>query len=332
MSKARRAAVAATVAAVGGAAAYLATRAGARRLRQADDPHRGERPVAPPGSTHRLLPSRDGGEISLIEAGPVDAQPLVLLHGITLRAEVWTYQLRDLAGRFRVIAMDQRGHGRSRAGSEGYSLRLLGDDTATVLEALDLHDAILVGHSMGGMGLMQLCGDHADVIDERVAGVVFLSTSAGLALPAPLAKAAAALVDQMHRSGERKGWDVRMYRFPPNDLSYLLARRAFGRSPSSTHIEWTRELLAETAVEASYRSGLALASHDGREALEGLKVPALVVVGSRDRVTPPMLARRIVDAVPDGRLEIIPDAGHQLMLERPAELAALLTEFADSLC
>ena len=329
----RKTRTAVAVASIGAAAAlsYRAERAALRRLRAAPDPHAGETLEPPEGSTYRVVPTRDGGEISFIERGAADAQPLVLLHGITLRSEIWTYQLRDLAARFRVIALDQRGHGRSRAGSDGYSLALLGDDTAAVLEALDLRDAILVGHSMGGMGLMQLCGDHADVLAERVAGVVFLSTSPGLALPGVVASASAKVVEEMARRGERKGWDVRMYRFPPNDLSYLLARGAFGRSPSNTHIEWTRRMLAETAVEASYRSGLALAAHDGRAALEDLKVPALVIVGTKDKVTPPKLARRIADALPDGRLEVLRDAGHQIMLERPAELAALLTEFVDGL-
>ena len=330
MSAARKVLAATGGLAALGAAAYIAARAEARRLQRDDDPHRGERLAAPPGTTHRLVPSHDGGEISVIESGSADAQPLVLLHGITLKAEIWTYQLRDLSDRFRVVALDQRGHGRSRTGADGYSLELLGRDVATVLDELDLRDAIVVGHSMGGMVLMRFCADHADLIGERVAGVVFLSTSAGLALPEPLASASARLVDALHRRGERKGWDVPMYRFPPNDLSSLLARRAFGRTPSATHIEWTREMLAETAVEASYRSGLALASHDGRAALEALKVPALVVVGSRDRVTHPKLARRIADGAPDATLVVIPDAGHQLMLERPAELASLLKDFADA--
>ena len=96
---------------------------------------------------------------------------------------MWGYQLRDLSDRCRVLAVDLRGHGESRAGSAGFGLDLLAEDLRTVLEALDLRDAIVVGHSMGGMTLMQFCADHPDVLDERVAGVVFLATAPVIPVP-----------------------------------------------------------------------------------------------------------------------------------------------------
>jgi pimeloyl-ACP methyl ester carboxylesterase len=85
-----------------------------KRIRRSAAPEDPELAV-PEDVCHRVVPMRDGGESHLIERG--DGPPLVLLHGANLSAEVWSYQLRDLAESHRVIALDLRGHGRSSAGS-----------------------------------------------------------------------------------------------------------------------------------------------------------------------------------------------------------------------
>ncbi len=70
-----------------------------------------------------------------------------------------------------------RGHGLSNPGTEGIGRLRAADDLATLLEQLDLRDAIVMGHSMGGMILGEFCRHHHDVLDERVAGLVFMSTA-----------------------------------------------------------------------------------------------------------------------------------------------------------
>ena len=140
------------------------------------------------------IPTPDGGSIHAVEKGV--GRPLVLLHGVTLRADVWAPQFHQLTDRYRVIAVDLRGHGHSKAGSEGYGIPQLATDLATLLRTLDLTGAIVVGHSMGGMTLMQFCGDHADALAERVAGLVFLATRAHQVLPPYVDRAARRLVAQ----------------------------------------------------------------------------------------------------------------------------------------
>jgi pimeloyl-ACP methyl ester carboxylesterase len=317
--------------AAGVAAARGATRRTAARHR-AYDPHADDASVfdldALGVAVHRL-PSHDGGELYIVEKGPADARPLVLLHGITLAARVWGYQLRDLSDRYRVLAVDLRGHGSSRAGDAGFGLSLLAEDLRTALEALDLRDAIVVGHSMGGMTLMQFCGDHPDVLAERVAGVVFLATAPVIPLPVVLQRALRRVAPAVQRVGERSGWE-RLPRLGVGngDVPYVLARRAFGRSPSHTHIELTRALVAECVPATSWSSGLGLVVHDAEEALAATKTPALVIGGELDRITPVAMSRRIAGLLPDAELHVLPDAGHQLMLERPDEVAELIDAFA----
>jgi pimeloyl-ACP methyl ester carboxylesterase len=283
------------------------------------------------GVTRHTIATHDGGELLVVEKGPTDARPLVLLHGITLQARIWGYQLRDLSDRYRVVAVDLRGHGASRPGREGYGLPLLARDLRTVLEALDLRRAIVVGHSMGGMTLMQFCADHPDVLDERVAGCVFLATAPVVPLPPLVQAALRRLQPSLHRLGRRPTWERIAGAPRPGDLDYNLARRVFGRRASPLHVELTSRLVSEMAPSAIMPTGLGLVAHDAEAALARTHTPSLVIGGELDRLLPPALSRRIADSLPDARLHILDGAGHQLMLERPQEVAALLDAFAEGL-
>lgn len=315
--------------AAGAVAAYSVERAVVGRVRARDGRVDAEPLALPAGTVERHVPTHDGGSVRVLERGDQDAQPIVFLHGITLAADVWTYQLDALSPRFRVVALDLRGHGASAPGADGYGLGAMAADVATVLRELDLRNAVVVGHSMGGMVLMRAIGDYAALFRERVAGCVLLSTSPGLALPSPVHAALVSVGDAVLGLMARAQWRVPWYGFPSNDLSYVVTRLAFGRRPASEHVEATRAWVAATPVETSMRCGFAMSEHAARRVLRDADVRALVVVGSADKLTPPRLARRLVKLLPGTPLEIIPGAGHQAMLERPTDLAKLLTTFAD---
>ncbi|MBV9952634.1 MAG: alpha/beta hydrolase [Acidimicrobiia bacterium] len=296
-----------------------------RRLRRRADPVTDPLLEVPGDVRHRGVATPDGGRLHVIERG--EGRPLVLLHGITLAASIWAPQLHQLAGSaaapgFRVIACDLRGHGGSTAGSAGYGLTVLGDDLATVLEELDLRDAIVVGHSMGGMTLMRFCADHTDVLDERVAGVAFLATAASAPIhPLLLSRATALgarLIDRLDRGDRMPG------RAGDNDLSLMMCRLAFGKRPSAAAVEQVRACVEAMDDDALGRSGVGLLDHDVRETLGDLDKPALIMVGSRDVLTPVRSARAIAELLPEAELRVLPEAGHQLMQERPDEVAAEL--------
>jgi len=286
----------------------------------------------PDGTHRRVLETDDGAELYLLERGDPAAQPLVLVHGITMASATWTYQLRDLADRFRVVAFDQRGHGGSTAGADGYGLSVLARDLAAVLADLDRDDAIVLGHSMGAAALMRLCRDHHQIVKQRVRGLVFLSAGPGFDLR-PLAERIVRVGNdaglRLFERLEFRPW----YRFPSNRVSRALVRLSFGRDPVPMHIEWTRELVAAQDREAMLRSGFGMGDHDGARVVGSITTPSIVAVGSNDRLTSPRLARSIFRSFAPGvaQLIVIDGAGHQVMLERPEQLAAALRDFADGL-
>lgn len=318
----------AAVLASGAAAARLATRSAAARLRANVDPDTDPLLVLPEGVVRHDIPTFDGGNVHVIEWG-TGTRPLVLIHGVTLQAEVWSPLLHLLGERYRVYALDVRGHGASMPGSAGIGRRHAARDLATVLEHLDLRDAVVKGHSMGGMILGQFCGDFPEVRAERVAGVVFMNTAAGDLIHPRVAAPVRSAGARLRRRVEAGKW------MPPgvgaDDRSYLMGRVAFGARPSGAAVEQVRRL-GQAVDERHYIPlWVDLLDTDNRGALAELDIPGLVLVGSRDALTPVRMARDIQRHLAGSELHVFPGAGHQLMQERPREVTELLIAFADRL-
>ena len=279
----------------------------------------------PDDVVHHEITSHDGGSLHVIARG--SGRPLLLIHGVTLQAGVWSPQFHLMADRYRVLALDVRGHGRSVAGNDGFGRTVSARDVATVLDHFDLHDVIVVGHSMGGMITMEFAGDFPDELVARVAGLVFMDTAAHEILPRavlPIAKMLGRRVNGRLNAGK----PVPQRKVGDDDISWLMARMAFGSNPSGKAIGQVRGYLEEVPQSTSLPSWVDLLDHDARDALKATKTPSLVLVGSRDLLTPVYAARRIAHFLPDARFEVLEGAGHQLMQERPLEVARLIDEFA----
>lgn len=319
-------AVAATAIGVGLAAlaGTAAVKVAGRRVRRSSD-HTIDDLLGVPGTVvHHELTTADGTHLHVAEQG--EGQPVVLLHGVGLQWWVWSAQFRLLHGRHRVVAWDMRGHGRSTMGSDGMALEAIADDLATVLERLELHDAIVVGHSMGGMALARFCADHHEVLSARVAGLVFVSTSAAMIDADSMIGAVVGLANLLSRvTGDgarlRYGWR-------DTNLSAVLVRGAFGRRASGQAVRDVRQMMSELAPDVAAAAGRSIAGHDVRDALAHVDVPTRVVVGTSDRLTSVAHARVIAREVTGAELHVLPHVGHQVMQEAPYELDSVIEQLA----
>ncbi len=351
----------------------------------------------PDDVTHHTVDTDDGGKIHLVEKG--NGRPLVLLHGVTLSAEIWALQLRELSRDFRVIALDQRGHGLSVPGRDGFGMadtpntpnsrtyrgeaantetaastkaggRARGGSSVTqpakvvnlfpngyprngidhtsrqdgtevrigsavtfrmardlqdVLEALDLQDAILVGHSMGGMVAMEYAVSLATPkLDDRVTALAFTSTSADPLVRIPgldvLTTAVVSVAESALRLSSKRGRHI----IPKGDLSYWSTRLAFGRSPDPAHVCLTERLVRSVPPAWAAELVSSLIKFDMAGKLDTISMPTYILVGSADVLTPPYYARRIASRITGAQLHVLPGCGHMSMLERPIELAGML--------
>lgn len=269
--------------------------------------------------------------------GKAPEQPTVVLsHGFALSMDSWHYQRLALAGRYRLLLWDQRGHGRSAAGAPGTtSISRLGADLAAVIDAhAPTGPLVLVGHSMGGMTVMSAVRQRPDLLD-RVTGVGLVATSAGeLAgldlglsgfgpLVLRLAPAATKLLSRSPKlvaSGRRLGSDLE---------SVLVRRYSFASPVPATLVRFAAQMIASTRVDVLSEFLPALNLHDEREALRLLAGrEALVLVGDGDLLTPPAHSEEIVRRLPEAEHVVVKDAGHLVPLEHPAvvsqHLAALV--------
>ena len=185
---------AAAVAAAGWAAPKLATGAAAAAPRRRRSARASTRRCTSTTGCRRTTEA----PIYVVEHG--DGPPIVLSHGVTLSVRTWFHQLELLPKEgFRTIAFDHRGHGESELGESGHSLDNLAEDVRSVVLGLDLHDAILVGHSMGGVAVQLFALRHPELARERVRGIVLLSTLA----KTPLGSRSTQMKDRMERCFNR---------------------------------------------------------------------------------------------------------------------------------
>lgn len=261
-------------------------------------------------------------------ATPPETPTVVLSHGYTLDRRCWIYQRRALvdAG-YRVVLWDQRGHGRSDKGAaQDYTIDRLGSDLACVLaDAVPQGPVVLVGHSMGGMAMMALAEHHPRVVAERVAGVAFIDSSSGQMhrVDWGLGRRAGAWVN---RVGPKATSALAPYQHRVSNLiaalpwlgSPAVAASSFGSRVPTSVAALTAQMMVETDFEVTSAFAPTVTGHDKRSAVTRLAhLPALVMVGDRDVLTPQEHSDALAAALPDAVYVVVHRAGHIMVLEHP---------------
>ena len=340
-------------AAVGVAAAGLATvfaveRALVRRsLRAPGDPYTGEEFGEQPFDEELTVTAADGTDlhVEIVEAKqPTTAPTVVFVHGFCLDMGTFYFQRKLLAerGDHRLVFYDQPGHGRSgRLESGEYDIAALGRSLGAVLDAtVPDGPLILVGHSMGGMTIMAFAELYPEWFGSRVVGVVLMSTTGGLidktqlGLRTLVARGSAPLVPVMDRAARLGGGVIERARLASSDLSWLLTRRyGFGDSrPSPSLVTFVESMNSRTSAETVTKYLRTLYSHARYPALAALRsTPTLVMVGTKDLLTPVAHSEEILRHLPDAEFVKIDNSGHVVMLENADEVNAVLVAFLEKI-
>ncbi|GAA2247085.1 MULTISPECIES: alpha/beta fold hydrolase [Kitasatospora] len=280
----------------------------------------------PAATEEYRIRSADGHWIHAEAYGHEGAPTVVLSHGWTCSTAFWAPVIHQLAGEFRVVAYDQRGHGRSDIPptAAGYSTAKLADDLEAVLVELVPagEQAVLAGHSMGGMTVMA-AADRGEVA-ARTAAAVLVSTGPSDLLAEVNVVPAGVRPPALRRLLHHQILRSRLPLGPVTPVSRaLLKYGVMGPATPPGRVEATARVVHACPTGVRRRWGRVLGELDVRPQLAKLAAPTVVIVGTRDRLTPPVHARRIVAALPDPRgLLELPGVGHMAPVERPAEVAA----------
>ncbi|MFI0718989.1 alpha/beta fold hydrolase [Streptomyces sp. NPDC021224] len=287
-------------------------------------------PVAPRRAFE--VASADGTRIHVEEFGRADGTTVVLSHGWTCSILFWAPVVRLLAPDFRIVAYDQRGHGRSAppATRKGYGTGVLADDLQAVLEAAvpDGERAVLAGHSMGGMTIMAASG--REQVTRRTAAVLLASTGS-----ARLLGSTEVLPQRLSARWLRRALHRQLLVSPlPLGPVTPLTRAAFaygvlGASPTREQAAFTARIVHACKARRRAAWGQVLAVLDLDVELAALSAPTAVLAGTHDKLTPPKHARGMARALPHcvGLTEL-PGLGHMTPIEDPAAVAALVRSLA----
>jgi pimeloyl-ACP methyl ester carboxylesterase len=236
------------------------------------------------------------------QGGDLDTPPVVLIHGAGGNHLYWPAEVRRLSGH-RVFALDLPGHGKS-GGRGQQSVYAYARQVLDWLQGLGMSEAIFIGHSLGSAIALTL----AVLYPDHVTGLALLGAAAHLRVRPDI------LADSVNPTTFHKAVDT-------------IIGAAFSSSADPRLVELAGKRMAETRPSVLYGDFAGCNDFDLTERVNEISKPTLVICGSEDQLTPLRNSQFLAGAIPNAQLEVIPDAGHMVMLEKPKEVVAILERF-----
>jgi 3-oxoadipate enol-lactonase len=247
----------------------------------------------------------NGYAIGYEESGVGDATPIVFLHGVGSEKTVWRPQLRHFGETRRAVAFDYPGYGDSDPAPEGTTRDDYAGAIISGMHELGIDHAHVCGLSLGGVVAIAMA--HADA--SRCASLILADTFAAHPDGEAIHERSLAASNDLRAMAEAR-------------VDVLLAQ------PADPEV---RREVVETMAHidpAAYRIGAeAVWMADQRDRAHDIRVPTLVLCGTEDKVTPPVLSTALAKLIPGAQCETIDRAGHILNLERPEEFNTLVGAF-----
>ena len=243
--------------------------------------------------------------------GPVGAPVLVLAHALGCDLTIWDGVAALLQDRYRILAYDHRGHGKSDVPTPPYAMGALVRDLERLMDHFALKDAVVIGVSLGGLVAQGLAVKRLDLVRALV-----LSNTAA-------------------RIGTPELWQTRIAEVRQTGLD-LYADTAMQRilGPgylTNPALPYLRDLLTGTDIDGWTGCAAAIGGCDFYTTTAALRLPTLAIAGANDGSTPPDLVRETADLIPGHRFALMRGVGHLPMVEKPDEYAALLDTFLASI-
>jgi non-heme chloroperoxidase len=271
----------------------------------------GHRAAAP------FVEARDGTRLYWRSWG--EGPPILFVAAWALPSDAWQYQLARLSeAGCRCIAFDRRGHGRSDDPGAGFDMNTLASDVAAVIEQLDLHDLVLVGHSLGAAECVRYLTNHGAARVRRLALIAPTTPCLGKSADNP------------------DGLDPHLFQqmraaflsdFP--GIVGANIRPFVDASTSERMIDWIMTMMSSTSLKAVLECNRAFTTADFRAELPNIATRTLIIQGDADRSAPiDLTGKKTAALLPNCRLEIYPGAPHGLIFTHMDQVSDDLLAFA----
>ena len=245
-------------------------------------------------------------------------RPLVLLHSAWATNEWWQWQIPFLSHHYRTYALDIRGHGKSSPLEKVYSVEGFSRDLESFLKQLRLEAPVLVGWSLGGIIAMQYCLDHP----SDLMGLVLIATQGHKnprLKPRFILYFLQAQLNLLMDFTQPRKFDRVTQQFPSqgNWMLEKQVRQMLSPQVSRESLDWIIADISNNPRTAYWQVIRSVWNWEAGETLKQIKVPTLILVGERDRLTPPHISERLHRAIPNSKLVIVKGASHYMVIERP---------------
>jgi pimeloyl-ACP methyl ester carboxylesterase len=286
-----------------------------------------------------MVESSTGAILHVETFGRADAQPIILTHGWSLDSRIWFYAKHELAKRYRVVVWDLPGLGLSKRPSGGkISLTGFAEDLAAVLSHIGGREALLVGHSIGGMIIQTLARVRPALFGREIAGIVLLNTTytnplKTMVLSGPAQTLRWPVIEPMMHLKiwlQPLAW-VSAWQSYLSGSAHIATRLGFGRFVTRSQLDRTTLLMTVNSPAVSARGDLAMFRWHSAVALAHVDVPVLILAGSKDIVTKPGASRSMKGAVPRAELVVIEGVNHMGPVERADLYNSAIVKFAEAL-
>uniref|UniRef100_UPI004054FA39 alpha/beta fold hydrolase n=1 Tax=Thalassospira sp. SN3W TaxID=3035476 RepID=UPI004054FA39 len=276
--------------------------------------------------TMGYITTDDGVQIFYKDWGPKDAQPIVFHHGWPLSSDDWDAQMIFFLSKgYRVVAHDRRGHGRSEQVSEGHDIDHYAADAFAVANALDLRNAVHIGHSTGGGEVARYVARHGEPAG-RVAKAVLVAAITPLMLKTAQNPEGTPLEVFDGFRAALAGNRAQFFRDIPSGPFFGFNREGMAASEGVIQNWWRQGMMG--SAKAHYDGIKAFSETDLTDDLKVINAPTLVLHGEDDQIVPiAASALKAVKLLPNGSLKTYPGFSHGMLTVNADVLNADLLKF-----
>jgi len=256
----------------------------------------------------------NGADIYYEERGKGD-ETILFSHGLLWSSQMFRHQIDSLSKKYRVIAYDHRGQGKTEVTSSGYDMDTLTQDALQLLDHIGIEKVHFVGLSMGGFVGMRLAARYPD----RITSLTLIETSAE---PEP---------EENIPKYKMLGWVARLLsiRLVAGRVMTIMFGDTFLNDPDRADDRqyWKKQLLQNDRVGIHRALGGVVSREGVVGLLAKISCPTLIMVGDEDKATVPAKAEKMHQHIAGSKLVTIPKAGHTSSVEQPEFVTSQLTEF-----